>query len=427
MKTQQLPLNPPFYYGWMIVVISALAVFFSGPGQTYSISIFIDAYLEDFGWSSTLVSSMYTFATLAAGSLLFLIGRAVDRFGARKMLVIVSVMLGLASLFNSFIVGPVMLFIGFFMIRLFGQGSMVLIPGTLVPQWFEAKRGRALSFMAIGAFTSASLLPILNAWLIDTIGWPMTWRFWGILLLIFFAPLAFWLVRNKPEDVGLVPDGKSINDGNEGQTASKSNDDESWTVREAVKTRAFWAVLLGVGVPSMVNTGIVFHFIAIAAEHGISTQIAALIISLMAFLSFPVSLVAGYILDRIKVRYVFAFALFAQAVIMIWLAFAVSPWMAVIFGLGRGVVEGFEKISVNYVFPAYFGRQYLASIRSIGSTMTVVGSALGPLPLALSYDWFGTYQPMILVLAILPLLASVFMFMTPKPEKQAYMQRESAS
>lgn len=78
-----------FYYGWVIVFIGGLGVFFSGPGQTYSNSIFIDQYINDFGWSRTEVSSIYSGATLAAGLLMMLVGRFIDRFGQRTMMVAV--------------------------------------------------------------------------------------------------------------------------------------------------------------------------------------------------------------------------------------------------------------------------------------------------------------------------------------------------
>lgn len=107
---------------------------------------------------------------MLAGFLLFIVGRMVDKFGPRYMTVGIGFMLALACLFNSFIMGPIMLFFGFFMLRLLGQGSMTLIPGTLVPQWFVRKRGRALSLMAIGGFLGSAAIPPFNAWLIGTWG-----------------------------------------------------------------------------------------------------------------------------------------------------------------------------------------------------------------------------------------------------------------
>ena len=180
--------NFPFYYGWVIVFIGAMGVFFSGPGQTYSNSAFIDPYIHDFGWSRSYISGMYSVATVCAGFLLVFVGRFVDRFGQRSMMVIIGTLLGVACFFNSVIINAWMLMIGFFLIRLLGQGSMSLIPNTLVPQWFVQKRGRAMSFLAIGGFASSALFPIVNTWMIESWSWQATWRFWGFMLLFIFVP-----------------------------------------------------------------------------------------------------------------------------------------------------------------------------------------------------------------------------------------------
>lgn len=143
--------------------------FFSGPGQTYSNAAFIDYYILDFNWERSLVSGIYSAATLAAGFLLFLVGSSIDRFGQRTVSLTVSILLASACFWNSIVVNPVMLFIGFFLIRLLGQGSMTLVPNTLIPQWFIEKRGRAFSLMMLGGFISSTFFPPFNAWLISNL------------------------------------------------------------------------------------------------------------------------------------------------------------------------------------------------------------------------------------------------------------------
>jgi MFS family permease len=146
----RLPFHTPFYYGWVIVGISALGIFFSGPGQTFTNSVFIESYIRDFDMSRTTVSTIYSLATLLSGLLLFSVGKLTDRLGRRIMLTAVGFLLGMACLGNSLVVGSITLFVGFFFIRILGQGSMTLIPSTLVSQWFIKRRGRALSFAGLG-------------------------------------------------------------------------------------------------------------------------------------------------------------------------------------------------------------------------------------------------------------------------------------
>lgn len=423
----QLPVNPPFYYGWIIVFMSALAIFFSGPGQTYSISIFIDAYLSYFGWSSTLISTMYLFATLLAGFLLFIVGRLVDKFGQRRMTVIVATLLAVACLFNSFILGPTMLFIGFFMLRLFGQGSMTLIPGTLIPQWFVNKRGRALSFMAFGSFLSAAALPPFNAWLIDQVGWQVSWLVWASLMMFIFVPLAFIFIRNRPEDVGLHPDNLSDDEVSEKGSKTSSIYEEAWTVKEAMRTKEFWLLLFCVAVPSMVNTGIVFHFVPILAESGIGRTHAAFILSIMAIVAFPITFLAGFIVERVKANYVLGLAFLGQIGIMVLLVQTDSYTAAILFGVARGLVGGFEAISLGIIFPNYFGRANIGSIKGVSATIMVIGSAFGPLPFALAYDRFGSYQEIISMMMVFPLIGAVFAFISRKPVKKTNKLKMQAS
>lgn len=312
MKSTKLPFHPPFYYGWVILFIAALSMFFSGPGQTYSISIFIDYYIEDFDLSRSLVSTLYLFATLLSGFLLFTMGRAIERFGPRRMSVVIAVMLGLACLWNSFLTGAVMMFIGFFTLRFFGQGSMMLLPNTVVPQWFVKQRGRAYSIMGVGGFLGFLCMPPINQFMINAWGWPVAWRVWSILLIGLFVPMAYFLLRNTPEEVGLLPDSPSAHAKTKAQSThtepvhsepSKPQEkstytEENWTFQEAIKTRAFWLFLFCAAIPAMVNTGIVFHLGSIFIESGLDKTTAALALSVMAFVSFPFSFVAGFLIER---------------------------------------------------------------------------------------------------------------------------------
>lgn len=415
------PFKTNFYYGWVIVFIAGLGVFFSGPGQTYSVSVFIDSYIKDFGWSRSHVSAVYSLATLAAGICMFFVGRFVDKWGQRKMSVIVGIGLAFASFWNSMVVNTAMLFIGFFLIRLLGQGSMSLIPNTLVPQWFITKRGKALSLMAIGGFASSAALPPLNAWLVATWGWSFSWKVWGVLLLAVFVPLAFFLIRNKPEDIGEQPDGLKPNwtiDPADPNRTRLPVEEVNWSVQEAVKTRAYWLLLFCVGIPSLVNTGLTFHLISIFKTNGISPGIAALVLSLMALIGFPVTLIAGPLLDRVKVQYVLA-GIFAGEIIFILVLLAADQTaIAIAFGILWGISGGFERIALNYVWPSFFGRQSLGSIKGSAMTVTVLGSALGPLPFGLAYDYFAGYEEILLMSIALPVLGMIAALLAKKPVKE---------
>lgn len=405
-----------FYYGWVIVAIGGLGIFFSGPGQTYSNAIFIDFYIEDFGWSRSKVSSIYSIATLGAGLLMMVVGKYIDKYGQRFFMMFVAVMLAISCFWNSYVTNIVMLFLGFFLIRLFGQGSMTLLPNTLIPQWFIQKRGRAFSFMAIGGFLSSALFPIVNLWAIEAWGWQNAWRLWGALLLFLFVPLVFLLVRNKPEEIGLLPDNQKQND-----LANPEKDtliiEESWTLSEAKKTSTFWFLLLCVGIPAMVNTGLTFHLVSIFNENGLEPQLAATVLSLMALIGFPITFLSGFILEKIQANVMLVVTFIGEVIILSLLFISNSAFLAILFGVLWGLFAGIERIALNVIWPNFFGREHIGSIKGLTMSVMVIGSAFGPLPFGIAYDLFNGYKEILLATMIFPLVGIGLAWKATKPKK----------
>ncbi|MBA4495079.1 MFS transporter [Paenactinomyces guangxiensis] len=406
--------KPSIFYGWYIVFIAGLGIFFSGPGQTYSISAFIESYIHHFGWSRSLVSGIYSSATLTAGILLLVVGRLIDQYGQRLMMVIVGILFSLACLWNSLVTQPWMLFVGFFLIRLLGQGSMTLIPSTLVPQWFIRQRGRAMSLMAIGGFLGSALVPPINGYLIHRLGWQYSWIVWGMLLLVIFVPLAGFFVRNRPEDMGLQPDNGLLK--HQDNSTDSSFTERSWTLKEAIKTKAFWLILYCVGVPALVNTAIVFHLPSILKGNGLDMNLATIILSIMAMVGFPMTFVSGYAVDLFKVNRVLAIAYMAQLTVLTFFLSVESSHWIVLIALIWGIQNGVEQITLNVIWPNYFGRAYLGSIRGVAMMTTVVSSAFGPVLYGVAYDYFYGYKEVILATMLLPAIAILSSLALKKPD-----------
>ncbi len=412
------PIHTPFYYGWVIVMMGALGVFFSGPGQTYSNAVFIDYYLADFGWSRSTIATIYSAATLIAGFLMIFVGRYIDKYGQRFTMVLVGIALAISCFFNSIISNTFMLFIGFFLIRLLGQGSMTLVPNTLIPQWFIEKRGRAFSLMAIGGFLSSALFPVANLWMIEQWGWENTWRILGFILLFFFVPMALFFVRNKPEDIGLLPDNKQsliVNQTVKHKQKLSDTEEKSWSLAEAKKTRTFWLLLFCVSIPAMVNTGITFHLVSIFSGNGLPPVLAATVLSLMAIVGFPITILSGFILERVQANRMLFIAFIGQILFLILLIFTDSILIAILFGVFWGIVGGIERIALNIIWPNFFGRKHIGSIKGLAMAVMVIGSAFGPLPFGISYDLFGGYKEILLIIMIFPALGALAAWMAKKP------------
>lgn len=427
LKSDKLPFETPFYYGWVIVFVSALGVMLSGPGQTYSVSIFIDSFINDLGWSRSLVSLLYSGGTLLAGLTVPLVGRLFDSYGHRKIMTIVALVFGLSLFLISFVFTPLLLFVGFYFIRLLGQSSMVIGPSTLVPKWFEEKRGRALSLMSMGGRVGAAAFPLLNTWIIAAFGWRTGWRSWAILIWLIMTPLAWFLVREKPDAVGLkMEEGLKKQD----EKVSSSNSEtkaagqkvnitaEPKTLAEARKTSAFWLLLFCVFVPSMVGTGLTFHIVSIMGERGLSPDAAAFTLSVMAVVSFPATFFAGFVLEKITIRRLLIVIFIIYSFSMIWLINIQNLTMAIIFGVLYGLIQGFHRVNVNMIWPSYFGLEHLGSIRGASQLGGVIGASLGPFPIGYAYDYFGGYTEILWILLLFPVLAIAAAYFARVPEQK---------
>jgi MFS family permease len=418
MKSLVKRINRTVYYGWIIVLLSAFALFFSSPGQTYSINVFAKIYEEELGFSKTLITTGYSVATIISGTLLIFMGRLIDRFGHRLMMPLVIFLLALTTLFSSYVTTLAMIYLSFFFLRFFGQGSLTLMPNSLVPQWFMKKRALAISLMTLGAFVGTLFVPALNLYLIGLFGWRNVWRLWGLVLLVVMFPLAVLFTFNRPEDVGLSIDNEvSLLSKEEAYAALEK---ESWTVKEALKTRSFWFVgLIGMIAP-MFTTGVTFHFYAIMESRSVSPETAAWIIGFIAFPTLIMPFLAHVFIERFKPRQIFFLTQSMFVVSMLFLLFFVrNEFLAFAFILFYGLFVALQAVTMNVVWPLYFGRKYLGSIRGAATVFMVVGSALGPLPFGLSFDLFGSFNPALIVMIALTIGTNVMALFIHKPEKKA--------
>jgi MFS family permease len=416
-KSTALRINQKIFYGWVIIFVAATSMFFSAPGQTFSISAFIDAYIKDYQFSRTSISLVYSVATLLSGVLLIIVGKFVDKFGQKFMLVLCGILLALSTFYNSFITTIPMMAMGFFLLRYFGQGSLTLIPSTLVPQWFERRRGIAFSIFKFGGAIASVVVPIMNVAWIRLYGWQWTWRIWSILLLVLFVPIMIIGVINTPEEIGLKPDNEDMKI-EEIEAEALEIERESWHVKEAVKTRTFWVLGICTMLTPMITTGLAFHFFSIMAEKGIDTQNASYVLGLMGLPGFIFPFIAGYYMDKVKPKLILMVTLIIQGIALILLAVTTSIPMAIVSIMLFGVGMSSQFVASGVMWPNYFGRKYLGSIQAVATIFGVVGSAMGPLPFGIMFDLIGNYYLVLMILAFLAIIGGLFALYANHPTKK---------
>ena len=413
--TDKPPIKTRVFYGWVMVALAGFTLFFSGPGQTFSVSMFIDSYINDFGWTRSTVSGMYSIGTLIAGMLMGVVGGLFDRYGHRKMGTAVASLFGFALLFMSTVRTVPMLLVGFFLIRLLGQGGMSLIGTTLVPQWFIKKRGRAISIVSVFGAVSLATLPPINTWIIQNFSWQIGWRAWAVVTWVLVAPTIYYLIRTRPEDIGLSPDNEAYLT----KEGFKVTEEVSRTLKEALRTRAFWMILYTVIVPSAIITGCIFHQISILGQAGLTPEKVALISGVISVIRLPLILVAGQLADRIQLRYLLAASQGVLFLMLGTLYAANSVPLVIVYGILMGTQMALQGLIMGVIWPDYYGRKHLSTIKGTTMMAGVIGSALGPLPFGFAYDVFGGYTEVVIVSMLFPLVGTVFALLAKKPAKAA--------
>lgn len=401
-----------FFYGWAVLGVAGLGIFASGPGQSHTFSVFVGPIGEDLGLSGTEIAMGYGLATLGAALILPYIGRRIDRYGARRTLLAVAVGLGFACLFFGAAANLLWLCVGFALLRVLGQGSLMLGCVNLVSQWFERRRGFALSLMALGFSASMAIHPPLAQWLIDTVGWRQAWLWLGVMTWLLLLPPLLLVVYDRPEAVGLRPDGAvKPADGSPPPTIT------GLTLGEALRTPAFYIIAAGLFSMSMLVTALHFFQVSIFAAQGLSRHVAAQVFPVSALAMLVTMPFIGRMLDAFRTERMFAMGLLVMATSLTLASLVRDLPTALVYAVVFGVNNAVTMTYFGYLWPRYFGRRHLGSIQGAGQLTGVVGASLGPLPFGFAYDLTGSFAASLLAFTALPLgLAVLALFLRePKP------------
>lgn len=419
-----------FFPGWTIVGIAAFTQFLSAPGQSYSVAVFKDPMRAGLGLTETQYSLAYGFATLVSACLLPFVGRLLDRWGARIMLPLVAAGLAIACFCMSQIHTLTGLYIGFSFVRSLGQGALTLISVWMVGEWFERKRGRATALAGFGSVFSVMIIPLLSSWLITNYGWKNGWVFYAVSVAVCLILPGILLVRNHPEDLNLHPDGIDPASEPEIETDGKQTKGpmitatiESWTVRQVLRDPTFWKLLAVITTHSLVGTGLIFHQIALLGSHGVPSKWAIGMMSFQAICATILMFPAGWLTDRLPSRYILFFSMICLSLANLIVLTMPAIWMVIIYALLLGMTGSIFRSTATVVWINYYGRMNQGAVRGVAWSMMILASALGPLPVAMSIDYFGSYNPVLYLFTILPLIAAAAVW-TAHPPRLLKEQQE---
>ncbi|QSB05775.1 MFS transporter [Natronoglycomyces albus] len=396
------------FAGPRIVVVATIVVSLTAPGQTAAISVFLDPMISDIGVSRTAISTAYLIGTLVGALSLPWIGRAVDKYGTRLTMAVVAGGFSLSLIGLSFATSIIGLGAGFVGIRMLGQGALGLCAATLVSRWYDKHRGTALGIQsAIGGGVIAAS-PVLLERLIAATDWRTAMLIEAAVIAVVVIPLALFLVRNRPSDIGQRVDG---------ELATGTTVVPEWGVTraEAMRHPYFWVLLSAVGAAGFFGTAIAFHQIALLGEHGLTATEAAANFVPQSIAGIIATLMLGYLVDRMGPRRLLAVSMLLFAFAIAWGTVVTPGWSALGFGIAIGAAGNAVRVIEAAMTPRLFGVAHIGSIRGAVASVSVGSTAFSPVLFAVFYDWTDSFSLVLWISMFIPLFVAVAALVAPLP------------
>ncbi len=412
------------YYGWVIVGVSFLAWFAADAFGWYTFGMFLGPITREFGWTTLMLTGAMTLRTVVAGLSGPVIGPLADtRHGGRIMMSLGILIAGAVPLAVSRINALWQWYLFYGVVGGFGMvGYGGLVTNTIIAKWFIRKRGRAMGIAAIGVSISGVVFVPLVHRLISNYGWRTTLVVLGIMIWgLTFVPIVLFF-RRRPEDMGLQPDGDDPevieSETDESTIADKvSAEEEIWTLKEALQTRALWLLLIGFNITGLAISGIFIHFFPYVVTKGFSTDTAASAMTTLAVCCAIVKVPWGLIAERIHVRYCVTACYSGCAMSLIILLSSNTLSFVFLFAIAYGVTLGGDIVVRELVWANYYGRTFLGTIRGVIMPANLISMAGGPLFAAWLRDITGDYQVPYTVFLIASIVGTVFIFLAKPPGK----------
>ena len=398
---QSLPIFWPFrnlFYGWGIVYSSVVVSFFHVAMYGPVVAVFVKPIGDDMGWSRFEVTLGFTLGSLVGSMLSAVVGGFLDKHGARGIVMISGVVmagmiLGLASMSEPW---HMWAFLGGG--RAAAMAGVNLATGVAVANWFVRRRGRAMAIYSIGLRAGQAVMPLIILPIMVTYSWRHAYVALAGITLVFIVVPAFMFLRRRPEDFGLSPDGdtpekvEAADKPQTGRWARKKVIDYSFTLRAAVRTRAFWLIVLATAGAAFVQTAVNFHAVANFQDKGVSTGLAVTVSTIFAGTSAVTMMAWGFFFERIHVRVGAIVASSIQVLAMLILTVADDYPSAVLFAVVYGIGTGGWTVLFSLMFADYFGRMHLGAIRGFAMPVMGIINPLGPVMAAAIRDSTGSYE-----------------------------------
>ena len=390
----------PGYYGWRVVLAACLGVM-AGFGSlfVFTFSVFVKPLAAEFGWSREAISSGFAIAAVTLGIVSPLLGRWIDRFGPRRIILCCMSIYGCAIVSLSLLhAGIWQFYLTCFVLGLVGNGAAHLAFSRSISTWFQRRLGTALAFVMAGAGLGAMILPVVAQSVISQFGWRAAYASLGGLALLLGLPLSWRYIRER---------GSTGNN-----TAPVAHSGVTW--QQGLRSYAFWIITALLFVSSISMNGAVTHLSALLTDRGLTAGRAALCASILGGSSLLGRIVVGWLLDRffgprvaLAINLITALGIFLLARAT---SFPEGCLAAALIGVGAGG----EAAITPYLLTRYFGLRAFSTLYGVTWTFYAAAGAIGPVLLGRAFDATGSYSSLLIILAAALGLAAIMNLLLPR-------------
>ncbi len=414
----------PFFYGWVVLGTAGSSMFVRNAAGSLTFAVFVPLIAEETGWSRALIGGAAALGGLLATGASPPVGWAVDRYGSRVVLVVSLIILGLSTIAMAWLSVHIAVFYAALAVgRIMFSSPLNVGSATLVGRWFVRQRGRATGLLFLAHSGGMVAFPLVATWISVAYGWETAWIVLGLMVYaIALAPAAL-LVAQRPEDVGLFPDGDlpEPNDsgGEEDAPAAEptpSEEGQEWTAREAIRTPALWALAIGTGFLFLLQSGTNVYQADLLRSRGIDLALSQLSIVVNAAGTGVGSLLWGKALENMRVSYTYAIVALVMMVACILFIVADTVWLAYVAAGLFGVSVAGILVVPPVAYANFFGRQSLGTIRGVTEPFTSLGQAIGAVASGLVFHLAHGYGLAFIIYAGLAAITAAALLLARPPQ-----------
>jgi MFS family permease len=408
---------PGLYYGWIVLLVAAAAMVGTLPGRTQGLGLITEPLLADLRLSRVRFAELNFWATILGSVGAIGVGQAIDRWGSRVVLTLVTVALALVVCAMSQTSSFAALALWITLTRGLGQSALSVVSIAMVGHWFVRRIDAAMAVYSVVMSVGFMLAFPAVGGLVQQWGWRGAWLAVGCGLLCVLAPLSAVVVRRGPESRGLAPDGDPLAPAAHRLATDASGfaaaDGSVWT--EALLTPVFWVFAVGTALYGLVASGIGLFNESILAQRGFSAETYYETLVVTALTALAGNFLGGWLATRVPLGRLMAMSLFVLAAGLVALPHASTHVHVMIWATAMGLGGGLVMVLFFSVWPRVFGRRHLGRIQGAAQALTVLASAVGPLLLAWCVEWTGSYTMMFRALAGVITLVGCMALFTREP------------